>query len=82
MRGPGDSMSVYSPVAEEVKLGKTFPFLPLVQVGWGERGGGGAEDKNARTSKDVFMYLRAILCTFQISVDFYYICTCGWERRG
>ncbi len=23
--------------------------------------------------KDLFMYLRAILCTFQISVDFYYV---------
>ncbi len=27
------------------------------------------------------MYLRAVLCTFQISVDFL-LCTCGWERRG
>ncbi len=24
-----------------------------------------------------FMYLRAILCTFQISVDFYYVPVCG-----
>jgi hypothetical protein len=32
-------------------------------------------------AKLVIMYLRAILCTFQISVDFL-LCTCGWERRG
>ncbi len=28
----------------------------------------------------IFMYLRAILCTFQISVDFYYVPVVG--RRG
>jgi hypothetical protein len=39
-------------------------------------GGGGvlprAENSAAQQEAD-FMYLRAILCTFQISVDFYYV---------
>ncbi len=30
-----------------------------------------------RTYKIAFMYLRAILCTFQISVDFYYVPVSG-----
>ncbi len=29
-----------------------------------------------------FMYLRAILCTFQISVDFYYVPVGGMGGRG
>jgi hypothetical protein len=36
-------------------------------------------------SNDVFfMYLRAILCTFQISVDFYYVPVSGrgWVEEG
>jgi hypothetical protein len=28
----------------------------------------------------LFMYLRAILCTFQIFVDFYFVPV--WERKG
>jgi hypothetical protein len=31
--------------------------------------------------KVVFMYLRAILCTFQISVDFYYV-PVGWRGEA
>ncbi len=30
----------------------------------------------------VFMYLRAILCTFQISVDFYYVPPVGGRGGG
>ncbi len=30
----------------------------------------------------IFLYLRAIFCTFQISVDFYFVPVGAWERRG
>ncbi len=39
-------------------------------------GGADGEDKEGEDQKEQvinFMYLRAILCTFQISVDFYYV---------
>ncbi len=44
--------------------------------------GGGGGDLYA--SVYIFMYLRAMLCTFQISVDFYYVPEGGREggRRG
>ncbi len=48
--------------------------LCMLVSGW-ERGGD-------RVCNIYFMYLRAILCTFQISVDFYYIPVGGRGRAG
>ncbi len=36
-----------------------------------------AKDKKIHDHVLIFMYLRAILCTFQISVDFYYVPVSG-----